>query len=292
MKVLLSISSWTYSINFPAVASTAKSRARFASIAVIFLGDLGLNSINIDQEYLANNVDALNFVLLLTVTCSALDTYIAQYTPGYYFLLSVISPTRLTNYEILYLSKMNEYLDIQNLIAYDYARSQSSLTGYNTNLYPSTSDLNTTPFLTQRAITDYAAAGIPANKIVIRIPLYGRSFKGTTSLGQSFTGVRLGSQENRVQDYKVLPKAGVTEYFDPEIRALYSYNTSAKELISYDNVAEAKLKATYIKSKGLGRAMYQESSIDKSKTQSLIRTVIESFGTLDQSENQLKYLAS
>jgi chitinase len=120
---------------------------------------------------------------------------------------------------------------------------------------------------------------------VIGIPLYGRSFKGTTGLGQSFTGVGSGSWENGVWDYKVLPKAGTTEYFDPEIRALYSYNASAKELISYDNVAEAKLKATYIESKGLGGAMYWESSVDKSKTQSLIRTVAESFGTLDQSEN-------
>ena len=48
MKVLLSIGGWTYSTNFPAIAGTAESRARFASTAIAFLGDLGLNSINID----------------------------------------------------------------------------------------------------------------------------------------------------------------------------------------------------------------------------------------------------
>ena len=187
---------------------------------------------------------------------------------------------------------MNKYLNIQYLIAYDYARSQSSLIGYNANLYPSISDPNTTPFLSQRAIIDYTIAGIPANKIIIRILLYSRSFQGTTSLGQSFTGVRSGSQENRVQDYKALPKASTTEYFNPEIGVLYSYNASTKELISYDNVAEAKLKATYIKSKGLGGAMYWESSADRSQTQSLIRTTAENLGILDQSENQLNYPAS
>jgi chitinase len=112
MKVLLSISGWTYSTNFPAAAGTAESRARFASIAVAFLGDLGLDSINIDWEYPANDVDALNFVLLLAATRSALDAYAAQHTPRYYFLLSVASPARPTNYEILHLSKMNEYLNI------------------------------------------------------------------------------------------------------------------------------------------------------------------------------------
>ena len=54
----------------------------------------------------------------------------------------------------------------------------------------------------------------------------------------------------------MLPKASATKYFDSEAKALYSYNTFTNELISYDNIAEAKLKVSYIKSKGLGGAMY------------------------------------
>ncbi|KAH8674831.1 putative chitinase 1 [Tricladium varicosporioides] len=292
MKVLLSIGGWTYSTNFTAAASTAESRARFASTAVAFLGDLGLDGIDIDWEYPANNADASNFVLLLAATRSALDAYAAQYTPGYHFLLSVASPAGPANYDILHLSDMNKYLDMWNLMAYDYAGSRSSLTGHNANLYPSVCDPSVTPFSTQRAVIDYVAAGIPANKIMIGIPLYGHSFEGTTGVGQSFTDVGSGGWERGVWDYKVLPKAGATEYFDPEIGVSYSYDASIKEFISYDNVAEAKLKATYIKSKGLGGAMYWESSGDKNETQSLISIVAESLGALDQSENQLNYPAS
>ena len=75
-------------------------------------------------------MEALNFVLLLTVTRSALDAYIAEYAPGYHFLLSVTSPAGPTKYDVLYLSEMNEYLNIWNLIVYDYAGSWSSLTGH------------------------------------------------------------------------------------------------------------------------------------------------------------------
>jgi chitinase len=68
-------------------------------------------------------VKALNFVLLLTIIRSTLDTYIVEYTLRYYFLLSITSPTKLTKYDILYLSEINKYLNIWNLIVYDYARS-------------------------------------------------------------------------------------------------------------------------------------------------------------------------
>ncbi|KAG9229907.1 hypothetical protein BJ875DRAFT_386332, partial [Amylocarpus encephaloides] len=57
-------------------------------------------------------------------------------------------------------------------------------------------------------------------------------------------------------DYKVLLKASITKYFNSKIKILYSYNTSTKKLISYDNITKVKLKATYIKSKSLSRAIY------------------------------------
>jgi chitinase len=90
----------------------------------------------------------------------------------------------------------------------------------------------------------------------------------------------------------VLPKAGATEHTDAESGAVYSYDPSTEELISYDNKAIAQLKATYIANHGLGGAMFWETSSDKSGADSLIGTIAGSFGNLEQSPNCLSYPGS
>ncbi|RDW75473.1 (trans)glycosidase-2 [Coleophoma cylindrospora] len=292
MKVLLSVGGWTYSTNFPAVAASAAARAQFAATAVTFIKDLGLDGIDIDWEYPASDTDAANFVLLLAAVRSALDAYAAQYAPGFHFLITIACPAGPQNYQLLHMSAMDTYLDAWHLMAYDYAGSWDTHSGHDANLYPSTSNPTSTPYNTQQAITAYLAGGVPASKLVMGIPLYGRAFEATTGLGQPFTGVGSGSWENGVWDYKVLPLAGATVYTDTEAGATYSYDAAKKELISFDTVAEALLKASYIAQNGLAGAMYWESSGDRTDGQSLISTVAGSFGNLDASQNLLSYPAS
>ncbi|KAG9233574.1 putative chitinase 1 [Amylocarpus encephaloides] len=292
MKTLLSIGGWTYSTNFAAASSTAANRARFASTAVQFVKDWGLDGLDIDWEYPANDGEAGNFVLLLAAVRSALDSYAAQYAPGYHLLITIASPAGPANYNIMHKGEMDKYLDAWHLMAYDYSGSWDTVAGHDANLYPSSSNPKSTPYSTTKAITDYIASGVTASKIVLGMPLYGRSFQGTSGSGQPFSGVGSGSWENGVWDYKALPKAGATEYTDATLGVSWSYDPSTKEFISYDNVATIQQKASYIKNTGLGGGMFWETSSDRTDSKSLISTVAGSFGNLEQSQNLLSYPGS
>lgn len=177
------------------------------------------------------------------------------------------------NYEKLHLQEMDHYLDFWNVMAYDYAGTFSNVAGHQANLYPSTSNPDSTPFSTSAAIEYYKSRGIAGTKLVLGMPIYGRAFASTNGPGQPFSGGGEGSWEQGIWDYKVLPQDGATEMYDEEAGASWSYDSGKQLMVSYDSKEMVGHKVNYIKNEKLGGAMWWESSADKKGDESLIGIV-------------------
>lgn len=289
MKVLLSIGGWTYSPKFAPIAATAAGRTTFADSALKLVTDWGFDGIDIDWEYPTNAQEASDFVLLLQACRQAFDNYAAQYAPGYHFLITVASPAGPTNYNAMDLLGMDPYVDNWNVMAYDYAGSWDSTSGHQANVFPNSANMITTKFNTEQAMNDYMAKGIAPAKILMGLPLYGRSFESTSGIGDAYSGVGIGTIQPGVWLYKDLPRAGATEMYDDIAMASYSYDPISEELISYDNIKSAVEKASYLKAKGCGGALFWEASGDANGTDSLVGTMATQLGTLSSSQNLLSY---
>ncbi|KAH8659414.1 endochitinase [Ilyonectria robusta] len=289
LKIMLSIGGWTRSTNFPSAASTATNRETFAKSSVAIMKDWGFDGIDIDWEYPGDDTDSANMILLLQAVRDELDAYATQYASNHHFQLSIAAPAGSDHYKKLHLSELGRVVDYINLMAYDYAGSWSSYSGHNANLFANTEQPNRTPFNTDSAVQDYLNGGIPAEKLILGMPIYGHSFQGTTGIGQEFTGTGSGSWENGAWDYKDLPKAGATVKYDSIAQASYSYDSRTQELISFDAPDAIKKKISYLQDLGLGGSMFWEASADKNGSDSLITTSAASLGSLDGTRNWLDY---
>lgn len=212
-------------------------------------------------------------MLLLAETRKALDAYAAEHTPGVHYLLTVASPAGPQNYNRMHLSAMDQHLDFWNLMAYDYAGSWDTIAGHQSNWNPDPQDSTCTPFSTAHALASYISAGVPSHKIVVGMPLYGRSFANTAGPGAPYQGQGEGSWEAGIYDYKALPAEGKGVNVDFEVGASWSYDEGRRLMVSYDTPQMVGMKADLIKEKGLGGAMYWESSGDRKGEGSLISTV-------------------
>jgi len=291
--VLGSIGGWSYRSNFSAGIATLQQRATFVSSAVTLLQNVGLDGLDLDFEYPATDAEGRSFIQLLTALRQALDAYskklVAAGEPHYHFQLTTAMPVDPAKYKLMHLKDMAAQVDFMNLMAYDFAGPWYTLAANQAALYYSPKLPHSTPFNGDTAVRNYIAAGVPSSKVVLGMPLYGRSFTNTSGLGQSFSGAGLGSWEAGVWDYKALPLAGATEKYDPDVGAVTCYNSQSRLLVSYDNAASARQKAEYIKKHSLGGAMYWESSADKDGANSIISTVAADLGTLDTTPNCLSY---
>lgn len=164
-------------------------------------------------------------------------------------------------------------------MAYDYAGSWDSVTGHQADLQS-----------TQRAV-DFYARSVPPEKLVIGLPLYGRSFMATDGVGCPFNGVGDGSWERGSYDFKALPLPGSVVGVDRQAAAGWCHHPQTREWVSYDTRETAELKADWIVSRRLGGAMYWETSGDRTDSDSIIAAVARKL-LLEKSPNHLRYPSS
>ncbi|KAF9574821.1 hypothetical protein EC968_005299 [Mortierella alpina] len=290
LKVSLSIGGWTWSTNFAGVASCPKKRSNFVTTSIDLMNNLGLDGLDIDWEYPKTPEDAVNYVSLLRELRQGLDRYAAEKGDPNPYLLTGAMPCGETQYSLLRLSEMNQYMDAFYLMAYDLAGSWSDVAGHQSNLHGGKISVS-------KAVQHYRQQGIPSHKLIIGMPIYGRAFQNTNGIGHPFEGIGPGTWEQGVYDYKHLPMTGAVEYYDAETVSSYSYDPVKRELITYDTPLVIDRKAEYIAHNGLGGAMFWESSSDHNgeHDRSLIGSVTKGLrrhAPLDSTLNHLSYPSS
>lgn len=282
LQVLISLGGWTLSTNFSAAAMTDSSRKTLVASAIqMFIqGKFApgiqvpgiFDGIDIDWEYPASNgnnqpyspQDTANYTALLAEFRSQLDAQGAA--DGRHYLLSIAAPAGPDKYVNLELSKIHASVDHINLMTYDFHGAWETTTNFSAPLYSNPADPTIAlKYWADEAVEAYLAAGVPADKLVLGIPLYGRGWTGVppgpqgNGLYQTATGGAAGGVwQAGINDYKVLaPLAATwTGYRDSASQGYWIYDGTT--FWTFDDVTTVGTKTAYVTSKGLGGAMFWE----------------------------------
>jgi len=285
LSVQVSIGGWTYSKFFSDAALTAASRqALVASCIDMFLkGNLPLvqgdpsggpgsaagifDGIDIDWEWPGSegntgNVirpqDKQNFTLLMAEFRRQLDAYGA--TVGRHYSLSAFLPADpakiAAGFEVPQIFSSLDWATVQG---YDFHGAWEGTTMHQANLFPVANDPSPAKFSGDLAIGSYTSAGVPASKLLLGLPYYGRGWTGVGStnngLFQAGTAAA-GTFEAGIEDYKVLKNRPGTRFRDTAAGALWLYDGT--NWWSYDDPTVIAQKTAYVKQKGLGGVMVWE----------------------------------
>ncbi|KAH7918608.1 glycoside hydrolase family 18 protein [Leucogyrophana mollusca] len=285
-KVLLSIGGWTYSQSGHfSFVTDPNNRANFVSSAVQLIKDYGFDGIDIDFEYPADSTQGQAFANLLTELRTAFDELASSNGDDTPYELTAAVSAGATGYANYVFPQMDMALSYWNLMSYDYAGSWLTWADNQANLYGG----ERTKVNTDAAITHYVASGATSSKINLGIPLYGRAFEETEGLGQPYSGIGPGTIQPGIYSYKFLPLAGAQVYEDFNDGSSYSYDSSKKELVSYDTPDIVKMKAEYAISNQLAGSMFWDLSTDKVGSDSLVQTSANAYGFLDSTQNHIHY---
>lgn len=264
LKIVPSLGGWSWSENFSDAVLTPTSREAFAASCVDIVRTYDLDGVDIDWEYPSvpgeeGNVvraeDKENFVLMFKALREHLDRLAA--TSGKKYLLTTAVPIFQRFLDLNDMAGAAQYLDLVNLMTYDFFVNGDTA-GHHTNLYPSASDAEDSA---HQGVEAYKAAGVPAEKLVIGMAFYGRSWymhsADNRGVNRPVDSLARAGGYTFIKD-SILTRPGVVRYWDTLAQAAYAFNAQNNQFYSFDDEESVAAKCRYVREKGLAGVMFWE----------------------------------
>src|SRR5213079_3280710 len=91
------------------------------------------------------------------------------------------------------LDRIHPYLTYATVLGFDFHGSWDPVTNHNSNLFTDPADPSEEPMSADAAVSRAVNGGVPASKIVLAVPAFGRGYSGVPNvdngLYQPFTGM-------------------------------------------------------------------------------------------------------
>lgn len=258
LKILIAAGGWDGSIYFSDVASTAGRREVFAQSCLELILEYGLDGIDINWEYPVSGgaegiihrpEDRENFTLLLRVLREKLDRQ--GRLDGKEYCLTATGAASEGFLKKIEPSAVAAVTDYIFLMAYDYSGPWAERTGFNAPLDR-----------VKKSARAYLDGGIPAEKLVLGMPLYGHRYQDASpannGLNSVFSSASSVTYDAVVREYLTDGAYTLRRHSSAASPYLFGRNT----FVSYDDPESIAAKASLARELGLAGIGFWELSQD------------------------------
>eukprot|EP00093_Oithona_nana_P014013 14013.XXX_692283_694942_1 [CDS] Oithona nana genome sequencing. len=273
LKVLLAVGGWAFgSEPFRELTGSPFRMNGFVYDSISFLRDHGFDGLDIDWEYPRGPDDRAAFVSLIKELRIAFEGE-AESSDNDKLLLTAAVPASFeaiaAGYDVPELSK---YLDYINVMTYDFHGQWENRVGHNSPLFP----LNSASEFQEKLTVDYSAKewvrqGAPLEKLIVGMPVYGRTFQladpakfdiGAEALGGGEAG-RYTGESGFLSYYEIcdfLHQPNTTLVWDNEQQVPFAYR--GDQWVGFDDERSLRTKVAWLKTEGFGGIMIWSVDLD------------------------------
>jgi chitinase len=255
---------------FSKMVSSRATRQTFIDSTIEVARKYGFDGVDLDWEFPANAEDMSNLALLYKQWRAALLDEARTFRKPLLLLTSAVyyasKITLLGEPRSYPVEALRRYVDWISPMCFDYHGSWENFTGAHSALRDHVNSNLSTHF----GIGSWIQAGVPAGKLVMGLPLYGRTWKlqepYVNGIGAPALGV--GPGDGGVLDYHQIldfnDENNATVVFDGQTVSYYSF--AGDSWIGYDDVQSVRLKIQFARSRQLGGYFFWALGQDKNWT--------------------------
>lgn len=283
LQILISIGGGDVgSAGFSDMAITPEGRRRFVNSLVAAVQKYSLDGVDIDWEY-----PGYTLVKTTTVRAEDRETYTLllkeirqRFDREQRRLHRPLVTSSATGATQVWLDHTNmgtaaKWLSTVNMMCYDWYANEEKRTGHDSPLHTVAADQKQISI--DDAVKKNLAAGVPARKIVVGVPFYGRRWEGVPAtnngLWQPISGS--GNEMNFGRIEPLINQQGFVRFWDSTAAAPYLYDAENKTFITYNDAEAEAARAAYVKKHHLGGIMFWQYTGDPRHT--LLDAIHEGF---------------
>jgi GH18 family chitinase len=262
VKILISLGGWGWDKQFAAIVSNAEAEDRYVKNVMTLVDEYDYDGIDLDWEYPDTQEEVVGFDRLSRRFRKELDDLGQKKRRR--LLETMAASASPSTLKWLSNKLLLDTMDWVNVMTYDYTGSWTTFAGHHSPLFASSKQPGA-PISTQLSMKYLLERGMPANRLAVGLPLYGKAF----AVAEPYAAMKKGAKEPAVKagSYnniaRLIKEKGWQRRWDDETKNPWAIAPDGSAVIGYDDAESLSLRTDWAMKQGFRGVFFWEIGGDQ-----------------------------